>query len=176
MGKVFSPLYCTKIQILSRLFYLHHCIGLFLFSGKFLENTPYLFIGTFFCILNQLFWRICKMFKNKYSPLPYISDWFLNLAKYFYHHHIFLTNFEFSQIFLFLTILLHVFCVLAEIFLEKRKSPHLRWTEERTFIVGITQDKQKKHRRNKYRLPLFLSSYGAWVVNKYCSAYALQSY
>ena len=34
----------------------------------------------------------------------------------------------------------------------------------------------KKHRRNKYRLPLFLSSYGAWVVNKYCSAYALQSY
>ena len=33
----------------------------------------------------------------------------------------------------------------------------------------------KKHRRNKYRLPLFLSSYGAWVVNKYRSAYALQS-
>ena len=34
----------------------------------------------------------------------------------------------------------------------------------------------KKHRRNKYRLPLFLSSYGAWVVNINCSAYALQSY
>ena len=110
----------------------HLCIArIFRFWGKFLENTLYFFIGTFFYALAHFFWRIYKMFKFKIC-IPLIIYFWLKL--------------DIGEKFLFSTILLHVFFHFDRKFFQKRENVLSSMNRGKDFKRRYRIKETKKHR------------------------------